>query len=234
LGTFAGVVLTNLNVGTLYHVRAWVSNTAVVAYGSDILFSTHCAITASAGPHGTILPNGWVEILCGSNATFTITPDSSWQVANVLVDSGSVGATNSYTFISVTTNHTISASFSETYTTNGTPQSWLDHYGLTNDLSDTDGDGMKEWEEYKAGTDPTNAASCLLVNIGQATTADVLVSWSNTGTRTYYLWARPDMLTGSWQTLEAYTNFPCGTTWYTNGMPTNAAFFRVTVVNTNQ
>jgi len=82
-----------------------------VAYGADIPFKTRYTVTASAGPHGTIMPNGIVAVAEGSNVTFTITPDTGYQVASVLVDSGSVGATNGYTFDNVTTNHTISASF---------------------------------------------------------------------------------------------------------------------------
>jgi len=122
--------------------------------------------------------------------------------------------------------------FNDTYTINGTSQAWLDYYGLTNDVSDTDGDGMPDWAEYIAGIDPTDPASRLLVNIGDTPT-DVLVSWTNTGNRTYNLWFRPDLLTGSWQSIKAYTNLPSGKTLYTNDLSTNSAFFRLTVVSTN-
>src|SRR5207244_3692573 len=48
---------------------------------------------------------------CGSNQTFTITPSACYHVADVLVDGASVGTVTSYTFTSVTANHTIAASF---------------------------------------------------------------------------------------------------------------------------
>jgi len=511
-GVFEGVVMTNLSPGTLYHVRAWACNAVGVTYGADVLFMTHYTVTASAGLHGTIFPNGIVGVEYGSNIAFAITSNPGWHIRDVLVDSVSVGVTNSYTFIDVMTNHTIRANFAaddgrwrftvlsdtasadmtsngivaeiaqaiaseepdlmifcgdlqiapslagfqqwtnvmaplyqagidvypirgnheasdvaiwtgvfsylptngptgevgltysvsnmnavflgmdenvnskrvnqswlntqlaantgqhifvfghmpafptgshigssldayptdrnsfwsslaasgvkayfcgheefydharadngdgnrtndvhqyiigtsgsafdsdsgyvgnngswipvrrchtnqngyvmgevygnrvtltwkgrtspgvyqageslvfgETYTTNGIPQSWLDYYGLTNDLTDADSDGMPEWAECIAGTDPTDPASRLYMNIGQVA-SDVLLSWSNTGSRTYQLWFCPDLVTGSWQGIGAYTNLPSGTTWYTNNAPTNAAFFRVTVVNTN-
>src|SRR5206468_9689296 len=69
-------------------------------------------IAASASDHGAISPAGPVSVDCGSNQTFTITPDACYQVADVLVDGASVGALTSYTFSGVTANHTIAASFS--------------------------------------------------------------------------------------------------------------------------
>ncbi len=47
----------------------------------------------------------------GSDKTFTITPASGYLVSSVLVDSQPVGQVTSYTFPSVSANHTISASF---------------------------------------------------------------------------------------------------------------------------
>lgn len=43
------------------------------------------------------------------------------------------------------------------YSGTGTPVSWLQTYGLTawdGDVSDTDGDGWRAWQEYQAGTRP--------------------------------------------------------------------------------
>ncbi len=76
-------------------------------------------ITASAGDNGTITPSGTVMVNHGDNVTFTITPTPSngYHIADVLVDSSSVGAVSSYTFTNVTTNYTIAATFAiNTYT----------------------------------------------------------------------------------------------------------------------
>ena len=72
--------------------------------------ATH-TITATAGPNGAIAPSGSVVVSDGANAPFTITPDPGYHVADVLVDAVSAGAVTSYTFMSVTTDHTIAASF---------------------------------------------------------------------------------------------------------------------------
>jgi len=69
-------------------------------------------ITATSGINGTITPSGSVVANCGTNSSFTITPNTCFQVANVLVDGVSVGAVPSYTFTNVTANHTIHATFS--------------------------------------------------------------------------------------------------------------------------
>jgi hypothetical protein len=71
-------------------------------------------ITASAGDGGTIDPVGSVVVNEGDSQAFTITPNTGYHIADVLVDSISQGVVSSYTFTNVTANHTISASFATT------------------------------------------------------------------------------------------------------------------------
>ena len=68
-------------------------------------------ITATATTGGTITPSGPVVVNYGSDTTFTITPDGGYQVADVLIDGVSVGAETLYTFVNVTADHTIDATF---------------------------------------------------------------------------------------------------------------------------
>ncbi len=68
-------------------------------------------ISASVGANGSIAPSGSMTVNSGASQTFTITPNTGYHVADVLVDGSSVGAVPSYTFTNVTTNHTIAASF---------------------------------------------------------------------------------------------------------------------------
>jgi len=69
-------------------------------------------ITASAGTGGSISPSGSVSVNRGTSPTFTITPNTGYHVANVVVDGSSAGAIRSHTFSNVTSNHTIGATFS--------------------------------------------------------------------------------------------------------------------------
>ncbi len=68
-------------------------------------------IAASADGDGTIEPSGDVVVDYGASQEFTITPDTGYEIADVVVDGVSVGAVGSYLFENVVANHAISASF---------------------------------------------------------------------------------------------------------------------------
>ena len=71
-------------------------------------------INASAGTGGSISPAGGTIVQSGANQTFTIAPNSGYNISDVLVDGVSQGTIASYTFSAVSANHTISATFAAT------------------------------------------------------------------------------------------------------------------------
>ena len=81
----------------------------LVAVFSQGLFYT---ITASAGGNGSITPEGEVMVNPGEDKTFAIIPNNGSVVSKVLVDGIDVGPVESYTFRSVSANHSILAQFS--------------------------------------------------------------------------------------------------------------------------
>lgn len=85
-------------------------------------------LTATAGQGGIINPVGMVSANWDSDLTFTITPDTGYQVADVLVDGTSVGTPEKYTFSNITADHTIHASFEPV---NGQPPGNLFLQGIT-------------------------------------------------------------------------------------------------------
>ena len=109
-GLSAGAVpyYTFYNVTTNHTINAFFNLTPPETY----------KITALAGIGGTIVPNGSVMVNTGDNQTFTISPNTSYQIDNVLVDGSSVGKVSTYTFANVTSDHTITASFSSSLTHN--------------------------------------------------------------------------------------------------------------------
>lgn len=128
--TVNGVALslrTDLNEGG-YTVRDlgngdYAVNIRRMRNGNVVVFSGSVpvtfTITASAGTGGTISPSGNVLVNLGADATFLITPNTGYGIADANVDGGSVGTPSSYTFPSVSANHTIVATFSEIASTGG-------------------------------------------------------------------------------------------------------------------
>jgi hypothetical protein len=68
-------------------------------------------IAATAGPNGSITPSGVVTVNNGTNQQFIIAPNTGYHIDSVIVDGAKVDSTTSYTFLSVTSNHTIRAVF---------------------------------------------------------------------------------------------------------------------------
>jgi len=93
---------------------------------ASFAIDTH-TITTSAGSNGSITPTQTVNY--GGSTTITITPDSHYHIADVLVDGTSVGAVTSYTFTNVTNRHSISATF--TLDTNSITATVSPSYGGT-------------------------------------------------------------------------------------------------------
>ena len=105
----ADVVVDGASVGA-------VSTYTFNAVGADHTISASFAvntysISASAGANGTVSPSGSTSVAYGESRTYTFSPSTGYHVSDVLVDGVSVGAVSSYTFNAVSSNHTISASF---------------------------------------------------------------------------------------------------------------------------
>ncbi len=109
----SGYNLVNLRIDGVYTgVSSTHTFTNVTANHSIYASFSHVySIAATAGAHGTITPQGNVSVTEGAGRAFAIAPDFGYQISDVLVDGGSVGAASSYTFTNVTANHSISAVF---------------------------------------------------------------------------------------------------------------------------
>jgi len=111
-GNNTSTTLQNLSAQTYYiAITAYNSSNDQSGFSPELVID---ALTASAGSGGTISPSGTFFQSQGASQTFTITPSAGYTTASVLVDGTSVGAVASYTFSNLTTNHTISATFTNT------------------------------------------------------------------------------------------------------------------------
>jgi hypothetical protein len=113
---------------------------------------------------------------------------------------------------------------------------WLQGYGLPTAASaiyaDSDGDGMNNWQEWIAGTNPTNAGSVLLLAPPEVGVDGVTLAWSSVSNRSYYV-ERATNLAALPAFLPLQSNIPGlpGTTTFTdtNPPPSGPAFYRVGV-----
>ena len=99
-------------VGSYSFTNITANHTITASFAIDTF-----TITATAGAGGSITPSGAVVVDWGSSQVFIIAPDLGRHVVDVVVDGVSQGPITSYTFASVTGNHTIAASFAiDTFT----------------------------------------------------------------------------------------------------------------------
>jgi subtilisin family serine protease len=120
--------------------------------------------------------------------------------------------------------------------TNGLPDWWelqyFNHLTGTDPNADADHDGMSNLAEWLAGTNPTNAASCLrLTLLLPANTNGVVLRWPSVAGKYYRLERATNLLTG-FNTIVR-TNIaataPTNTETDTAILPSNARFYRVGV-----
>ena len=113
---------------------------------------------------------------------------------------------------------------------------WLQQNGLPTDGSadalDSDGDGMSNWQEWIAGTDPHNAASALKILSASGNASGVTITWESTTNRTFLLRRGSDFSNPSaFSIIKANIAGSAGTTSFTDASATNAGpyFYRVGV-----
>lgn len=69
-------------------------------------------IIANQNPNGTVSPSGSTIVTEGDSQTYTIAPNSGYDVGSIIIDSTPLSSTStSYTFTNVTADHTIEATF---------------------------------------------------------------------------------------------------------------------------
>ncbi len=113
---------------------------------------------------------------------------------------------------------------------------WLQNYGLPTDGSadyaHTDTDGMNNWQEWVAGTNPNDAASVLSILSATPSATNVVVSWSSVSTRVYSLLRATNLATApAFSVVQSNIAGRVGTTNFTdtNALARRTAFYRVAV-----
>ena len=106
--------ITGLTAGTLYHVRAYATNSAGTAYGADETFTTQqvptYTISVSANPSNGGTVNGGGTYQQGNSCTVSAVANSNYTFTNWTEDGSVVSSQANYTF-TVNGNRTLLANF---------------------------------------------------------------------------------------------------------------------------
>ena len=110
--------LSNVTPG-YYYIRLKTTVNGQTIYGGSQVFqvistappAATYALTASAGSGGTISPAGVTIVNAGGAQTYSITPNSGYQISDVRVNGSSVGVTYTYRLYDIRSNQTIAAYF---------------------------------------------------------------------------------------------------------------------------
>lgn len=97
------------------------------------------------------------------------------------------------------TNETLRVTANAGTTANGTPINWLLENGLSeaDDEVDNDNDGLLSWEEYVAGTVPTNSASVLRITSVENNTDSQVITWQSIAGKSYSVISNTDLVSGT-------------------------------------
>jgi hypothetical protein len=107
---------------------------------------------------------------------------------------------------------------------------WLQQYGLAtdgiSDFADPDADGINNWQEWIADTNPTNAASLFQLQVASNNASGFTLTWQSSAARTYYVQRATELtLQPALSPLAGPIPGQFGTTSYTDPAATNGAVF---------
>jgi len=217
--------------GSATNMMMTVTNNAVLTWE----WGTNFWLDTSADMNGTVsVSDGWVA----SGVTTQI-----WGVALQYYAftnwTGSVSGADIYAnplTLAMSGPMTVTANFAALSTANGTPYWWLARYGLaTNETGDEyeDGDGLHAWQEYIAGTDPTNAASSLKILSFDLSDASrtITLQWGSVSGRVYAVEYATNLLPAAFDIRTSDIPSTPSINIWTGTMPSNTfpLFYRITV-----
>jgi endonuclease/exonuclease/phosphatase family metal-dependent hydrolase len=191
--------------------RQGVDEAAVFTTASTVFFP----LWTSASGAGVVNPAGSNDYAAGSLVYITATADPYYEFAGW---AGSASGLTNPAAVVMDAARTVTAHFVETLLTNGVPAWWLAGHGLPQTdegaLDDDDEDGLRAWEEYIAGTLPTQASSTVRCELRGLSPGPV-IGWSPVTGRVYSIWWSSNLLAG-FDAVPVATGLTAGSPSYTD------------------
>jgi M6 family metalloprotease-like protein len=186
-------------------ITSVVALAAAASSGLPVEFGVSGPASVNAFSNLTFSATGWVEVVANQPG------NTNWLAAPPVTHSFAVAA------------------FADA-NTNNIPDVWeVDNFGsldLVTEISDYDEDGMLDWQEFVAGTKPTNAGSRLSLEAAPLVDSDnqIIIQWSSVSNRLYAVGRKSSMVDPflfftsglpAYPPLNIYTDAPPGEgPWY--------------------
>ena len=207
------------------------TNNAVLTWN----WKTQYWLDTGAGVFGQVdKPDQWVD--AGDVIAVTAQPDVYYHVDSWTGDTDGASLDGDTYNIPMTRARAIFALFAENISPNGVPQQWFDEQGLEGDwetigLLDQDGDGMLSWEEWVAGTSPTNTADVLKMDMEiHAVGNSSMLVWQSVSNRVYKVWRSTNLMEGFRQVSGNLQATPPVNTFNEPQMPAGQpVYYRISV-----
>ena len=226
------VAVTNapvMNGETQYVCKGWVGTGSLPAGGvttntglfkltndSSIVWSwqTNYWMNTDVEGGGTVSVNdGW--LVRGTNIQVIATASNFWYFGNWNGTTNGGTITSNRITVAMSGPRQLTAVLKPYLATNNVPKWWLFQYGLTNfnsnAMQDADGDGMQTWEEWVAGSDPTNSSSSFMFTfIGGEPVVGNTLRWPSIPNRFYSLTRSTNLSAGAggFTFVPAASNMP--------------------------
>ena len=183
---------------------------------------------------GSVLGCGMFKI--GTQQVLTAAPWDYYHFSGWAGQTNGCAISSNQITVVVDGERVVTALFTEDRATNNVPVWWLAGHGLTNynfdAMQDIDEDGFMAWEEYVAGTDPTNAASVFKVKGCESSSNKcVVVKWPSVAGRLYTLKCSTNLAAG-FSTSPSASDIPATPPENTYTVPaqtSGACFYRIDV-----